>query len=296
MIIKFISSSLGWLFGWPMWAIYQITGNYGVSIIVFTILMRFFISLFKINTIRNQSINRYVQQREKEIKKEFINDRKKMEEELLKLYNNYKTSPLSRIVPTVIQISMIYGLLNVFYNPLKHILRLPAETIKTLIETASKVLENSFNSSIAQLSVIEAVSKFPESFTDTGASVIANFNMDFLGINLCSVPEWGFNITMLFPLLVFATTFIPILISIIISIKNITNKKSIKKIVLRAGLSLFFGVLLIMFSLSMPIAMSLYWIVSSIASLIASYILKKIVKEKPLIINENQCSNEKEGA
>ena len=131
MIIKFISSSLGWLFGWPMWAIYQITGNYGVSIIVFTILMRFFISLFKINTIRNQSINRYVQQREKEIKKEFINDRKKMEEELLKLYNNYKTSPLSRIVPTVIQISMIYGLLNVFYNPLKHILA-TAETIKPI--------------------------------------------------------------------------------------------------------------------------------------------------------------------
>ena len=68
MIIKFISSSLGWLWladvgnipnNWKLWRFYHSIYNFN----------EIFISLFKINTIRNQSINRYVQQREKEIRK-----------------------------------------------------------------------------------------------------------------------------------------------------------------------------------------------------------------------------------
>lgn len=280
--MNFISNLLGWLFGWPMWGIYHVVHHYGISIIVFTILMKSLLSLFQIHAIKNRGIDRYVKQRVSEIKKEYVHDGKKMEEEILKVYTEHKTSPLSRIIPLFIQIPMLYGLLNVFYNPLKHILRLPKETIATLTKTAQEALGSGFHPSTSHLSIIEAVVKKPEAFQGMDVAEIANFNMDFLGINLCDTPIFGVNLTMLFPILVLLTSLAPIVLT---TIKRIRNKAPIKQIVVSPVISLFFGSLLVLFSLTMPVAMSLYWVVSSLVAQVISFVLEKTVKEKPVILN-----------
>lgn len=59
-----------------------------------------------------------------EIQKKYANNKEKLNEELLKLYEKENYNPMSGCLPVLIQFPILFGLIDVIYYPLKHILRL----------------------------------------------------------------------------------------------------------------------------------------------------------------------------
>ena len=104
--------------GYPMQWIYSVVQNYGVSIIILTLLVRLCLLPLYSKQIKNSAKMAELQPKLKEIQTRYANNREKMNEEVSKLYEQAGTKPTSGCLPLVIQLPIIYGLFALLRNPL----------------------------------------------------------------------------------------------------------------------------------------------------------------------------------
>lgn len=131
-----IGELLGIPLGWVMYWIYEIVNNYGLSIIIFTLLSKLIMlpASYKqqLGTVRMQSLNPKLRQ----LKKQYANNPQKMQEEQQKLYQQEGVNPMGSCLPLIVTMIILYGILDVVYRPLSHILRISSDVIekaKTII-------------------------------------------------------------------------------------------------------------------------------------------------------------------
>jgi YidC/Oxa1 family membrane protein insertase len=99
--------------------IYQFIPNYGIAIILLTILIK--ILFWPLGNKSYQSMNqmRKLQPKMKEIQEKFKNDRQKMNQELMNLYRVYKVNPLGGCLPMVLQIPVFIALYRMLYQAIE---------------------------------------------------------------------------------------------------------------------------------------------------------------------------------
>lgn len=95
---------------WLMNYLYNIIPNYGVAIIILTILSK--ILLWPLGTKSYKSMNQMkkLQPLIQEIREKYKNDRKKMNEEVMRLHRTYSINPLGGCLPMVVQIPVFFAL------------------------------------------------------------------------------------------------------------------------------------------------------------------------------------------
>ncbi len=95
---------------WLMNFFYSIIPNYGVAIILLTILSK--ILLWPLGTKSYKSMNQMkkLQPLIKEIRDKYKNDRKKMNEEVMRLHRTYNINPLGGCLPMLVQIPVFFAL------------------------------------------------------------------------------------------------------------------------------------------------------------------------------------------
>ena len=97
-------------------------GNYGLAIILLTILMRLIILPLSIKQTKSMIAMQKLQPQLKEIQKKFKDDREKQGQEMMKLYKENKVSPLGGCLPLLLQLPIIFAVfdvLNSLSNPAK---------------------------------------------------------------------------------------------------------------------------------------------------------------------------------
>jgi YidC/Oxa1 family membrane protein insertase len=112
------SIDLGWswvapltrLFGWLLSALYAVVGNYGVAIIILTILVRLVTAPLTMKQMRSMERMRRLQPRIKEIQEKFSDDRQRQSEEMMRLYKQEKVNPLGGCLPMILQLPVFIGL------------------------------------------------------------------------------------------------------------------------------------------------------------------------------------------
>ena len=104
--------------GYPMQWIYSVVHNYGVSIIILTLLVRLCLLPLYSKQIKNSAQMAELQPKLKEIQTRYANNREKMNEEVSKLYEQAGTKPTAGCLPLLIQLPIIYGLFALLRNPL----------------------------------------------------------------------------------------------------------------------------------------------------------------------------------
>jgi YidC/Oxa1 family membrane protein insertase len=112
------SIDLGWswvapltrLFGWLLSALYAVVGNYGVAIIILTILVRVVTAPLTMKQMRSMERMRRLQPRIKEIQEKFSDDRQRQSEEMMRLYKQEKVNPLGGCLPMILQLPVFIGL------------------------------------------------------------------------------------------------------------------------------------------------------------------------------------------
>ncbi len=90
--------------------------DFGVSIIILTILIRIIIWPLTNKGIKNQKVLNKIQPQIGEIKKKFKNNKEEQAKALMALYSENKISPFSGFLPIIIQIPIIIALWQVFLN------------------------------------------------------------------------------------------------------------------------------------------------------------------------------------
>ena len=115
--------------GYVMKFLYGFIGNYGITIIVLTILIR--AALIPLYAKQQKSMARMTELQPKinEIQQRYANDKDKMNEKLQEVYAEGGQSPLSGCLPMAIQLPIIMGLYTLLRSPLDYMTGEGAETM-----------------------------------------------------------------------------------------------------------------------------------------------------------------------
>ena len=103
-----------WFLAMPMlWLINVINSivmNYGIAIIIMTILLRLVMWPLTRKSYTSMAAMQKMQPEMQRIQKLYANDKQRMQMEIMKLYQTHKTSPMSGCLPMLIQIPIFFAL------------------------------------------------------------------------------------------------------------------------------------------------------------------------------------------
>lgn len=276
-VIDFLIGILGYV----MYGCYFIIKNYGISIIVFTLLTKFI--LFPVSLLTQKNSIKMVQMQPElnSLKIKYIDDKDKYTDEQVALYKRYKYNPLMDIVPLLIQIVIVLGLIGVVYRPLSYVMNID----KGVIEQLKDWLVNTLNipaDNMYQLEIfrqIRAGAEVPASIPAEIVESIRGLNMNFLGIDLGLVPSFTENyVLLLIPLLAGLSAWLLCYAQNKINVLQIAQNNVVKiaTTVIMIGFSVYFCFLV-------PAGVGLYWIFGNLFAIPSMMLTNVVIPPKKYI-------------
>ncbi|MGI6626653.1 MAG: YidC/Oxa1 family membrane protein insertase [Limnochordia bacterium] len=104
-IMDLFAGPLGWLLD----QLVQLTGNYGLAIILTTIIVR--LLLFPLTISQNKSMvaMRRIQPELNEIQKKYANNKEEQQKKTMELYQKHKINPLGGCLPMLVQLPILWA-------------------------------------------------------------------------------------------------------------------------------------------------------------------------------------------
>jgi YidC/Oxa1 family membrane protein insertase len=99
--------------------IYKFIPNYGVAIIILTLLSKILLWPLGNKSYKSMAQMKKIQPLMAEIKEKYKDDKKKMNEEMMGLYKTYKVNPLGGCLPMVVQIPVFFALYRMLYGAIE---------------------------------------------------------------------------------------------------------------------------------------------------------------------------------
>lgn len=269
---------IGSLFGYVLWYAYLLVHNYGLAILVFTIVAKIILFPPSIKQQKTMAGNARLQAKIAELREKYGNNREKLNEETQKLYEKEGTSPYSGCLTTLIPMFIMIGVFYAVAYPLTNTLHLD----KTMIEQAKNVMVTIPGLNISsspmyggQIDILRYFNNFEcirDCFSGASLSVsqISDFCSSFnvFGLNLLESPSnLGFSVYLIFPGLCFLTS---VASQLVIQKLNGTgaNQQGCMKAMIFA-LPLFSAYI----AYTVPAAVGFYWICSTVLGFLQSLLL-----------------------
>lgn len=276
---------LGQLLGWLMRWCYELTASYGIAILLFTVVTK--IIMFPLSVMQQKNSIKMVKLQPdiNLIKAQYINDSAKAGEETVALYKKEGYRPFLGLVPTLIQLPLIIGVINVVYQPLRHLLAVPSEILEQLKTCTSLFLAKEQLGLAWQIDAINLLSK-PEflSFSanqglDTTylTQVLSTFQAEFFGFNLLKVPNFS-NELIVFPIIAILST---ALLCFLQNQANVLQKE--QRGFGRWGTTVIMIALAAYLSFAVPAGAVLYWTAGNLLAIGIMYLLNILINPKRYI-------------
>lgn len=278
-------SIIGTPLGYVMYGIDYVVQNYGLSLILFVIFTKIILFPLAVKQQKSTAKMSVMSKKQQELQKKYKNNKQKQQEELMKLYEQEGVNPMGGCLPMLIQMILLFGIIDVIYKPLMHIVRISSDKITA----ATKLLEKA--TSISEIEIIKEIQSgstvFNSVFTSEEILKIKDFNMSFLGINLGDTPTWT-SILVIIPILAGITAFISSYLSMKIQEKNgQAVQGSMKTMLLVMPLfSVFIG-------FTMPAGAGFYWTISNVLALAQTVIVQKFWPPEKVLANEKVSEKQK---
>ncbi|WP_283609763.1 YidC/Oxa1 family membrane protein insertase [Faecalispora anaeroviscerum] len=279
-----IGNFFGSFLGYLLWIFYQFFKNYGVAIILFTIVLKIVMFPFSIKQQKSMAANSKLSAKQKELQKKYGNDRIKMNEEMQKLYEKEGYNPASGCLPMLIPFPIMIGLYYTVVNPLSNALHLGKEAVAQAVAVLQTIpgisgtftYQNGFYNEMEIVRHFSVLRPYLTMFTDDEISKIQSLSsgFNFLGLNLLGTPTdsaavnfFGKFVSMfqtnlwLIPVLCLVSSIITQIITMRLQ-PGMQQQQGAMKMMLYV-LPLISAV----FAMSVPAAVGFYWIISTITSL-----------------------------
>ena len=278
------------IFGYVLNFIYGIVNNYGVAIIIFTILLRLILLPMNIKQQKNMKKSAKIQSKMQELQDKYSNDAVRLNQEIQNLYKEENMSPFSGCLSSILQLIIIVSMFMLVANPLTYMKHLPEEQIDGYEEQLEQMGISTTN--YIEIAIIKNLS-------DTEEDV--NINMDFLGLDLSDIPSQNYSDISVFiiPILYVITS----IISMKISTQSLSNKNKNEKVevtkeeeklmkvddknndldameAMNKNMRYMMPIMSTMVALIAPLGLALYWFVSNVVMILERIIARKVIKDK----------------
>jgi len=312
-MIAFIAN----IFGYILNFLYGLVGNYGIAIILFSILIKLIMVPISIKQQRTMKKSQKLNEEMKKIQFIYKNDPEKMNQEVMALYKREKMSPFSGCFSAIIQIVLLLSVFYMVRSPLTYMKKVDA----SVIENAKAVVEKDGNASgykeIAIINYInnqENIETIQENNENSNLEISKNeinateetkeefniddfkdelyINMNFLGLDLSKVPKENISDFKVFiiPVLYVISSFISMKLTTINSNKNnrkenlITDGSKENKEEeydpmeqTNKSMSLIMPIMSVSIAYIAPLGLALYWLMNNILIIIERQILNKFI-------------------
>jgi len=229
------------IFGYLLGLIYGVVKDYGIAIIIFTLITKLLLMPFTIKQLRSQKAMADIQPKMKEIQEKYKDNKEKQNQMLVELYKEHKYNPLSGCLPLLIQFPIIIGLFTAMRQP------------ETYVFVNNPDL-------LAQA-------------TQDAFLWIGNLSLPDLMSNIFkSGPEWFLGFPGLMPIISAALTYFQ-MSSTTTSTGGSDAMNNQMKI-----MQIFFPVMILFWGKTMSAGLILYWTVGSIFQIVQQYIMKRPAK------------------
>jgi len=275
----FINTVLGTPLGYVLYICYQFLNSYGLSILLFSIIVKLLFFPLSISAQKNSIRLLKLQPKLDDIKQRYAGEKDVINEEQYLLFKKEKYNPLKGSVPMLIQLVLILGVLQVMYNPLQHILHLNKADIDVLSVTTQQV-SGTTQGPGEQLRVIDAVwqpendAVFQEALESSSTGIAAleeikKTDLVFMGLNLGRIPSLKEPSSLLFvPLAAGLSSLALCLIQNALSPGTKHQGKASKW-----GFTIFLVAFSLYFTLVAPAGVGVYWTASNVLGIVVALIL-----------------------
>lgn len=289
-------------FAWLLSFLYDLTGNYGVSMILFAVLVQLVLLPITAKSKKSMMKMSRLQPRMQEIQQKYANDQAKQQEALRALQQEEGVSMgcggcLWSFVPLLI----LYPLLNMIREPIVYLLGETPEVAEQIIEIVKAGNASLFsgNNYYDQVVATQAIPQFAEqikaAIPGISAETLAGINFNFLGLNLGSIPEfnvfsaewvwnWAHIGLFLIPVVSAGSQLLQTFISqkmnnsVITNEKGLQDKEAAEKSQSNQSMKMMMWmmpVMSLMIGFGVPASLSIYWFVGGVVRTIEDAILTK---------------------
>ena len=278
-LMYYICYPLGYVMKWC----WELLGNYGLAIILFTLCTKIILLPVSIWVHKNSIKMVMIQPDINFIKAKYYGDRERIAEKETAMQKKKGYSPFATVVPLLLQLLLLMAVLYIVKQPLTNVLHMSSETVSALANSLGIYAEN-------QLEIIKAIQSgvATDASFDGVVSQIKPLDLSFIGLSLGIEPykAWGLY------------TLVPVIAGIsslfLCWVMNATNVLQVEQgkfskygtTVLSVGISLFLGFFVYT-------GVALYWVASNVFAIVQQYILNAAISPKKYVDYERLSESRK---
>lgn len=278
----------GSLFGYVLWAAYSFVNNFGIAIIIFTLVFKVVLFPSSVKQQKSMAANSKLQARQRALQEKYGNDKQRYNEELQKLYEKENVSPFSGCLTSLLPMFVMLGIYYSVVRPLSNVLHIAGDKVAQLTEYVNSIPGLSLNVS-SIYSEIELLRIFDSISTQSGVSNILTGDeiekikllsggFEFFGLDLLSTPKFAGGWILLIPILCLVTSVGSQVFMMLMKGNPMSQQQGCMKYMFIA-----LPVLTAWIAYTVPAAVGFYWICSTVFGFVQTLIMNKFYS--PDILN-----------
>ena len=290
------------IFGYLLQLVYHLVNNYGLAIILFTVVIKILLLPLSIKQQRSMKKSAELNEKMKVLQFKYKNDPEKLNQEMMNLYKSENMSPFSGCLTSIVQFLLLISIFYLVRSPLTYMEKIPTENINNYVQQL-KDYGKTISQVYPEIDVIRDYEFLKEKNPEDENVEKANIQMNFLGLDLSKIPQQNMSdyTVYIIPILYILSSFISIRMTTAMQEKQNKKKQEEKEVkidgttgqelvpqeennemdaVMQTNkmMSWMMPIMSISIAFVAPLGLALYWLVSNILMIAERLILDKIIK------------------
>ena len=279
--------------GFLIRVIYNLVQNYGLAIILFTIVIKLVLMPLQVKSQKAMRRQQKVQPIIAELQKKYANDQQRLQQEMMKVYKENNVGCSGGCLPLLLQFPILIGLYNVIQRPLTYIRGVDfsnSAVIEKVKNIAAAVGQNSSDVSV----IVERQQMDLATWANQLGISEWGINFNFLGLDLSETPAFSSigkllngdfsnlstTLLILIPAFAMLMTWLSSKYSQKLSGTANANNTNDQAQSMTKSMNLMMPLLTGWFTFSLPSGIGIYWIISSVMQIVQQFLITKFFEGK----------------
>ncbi len=266
-------------FAYVMRLIYSFVDNYGLTVILFTILAKLALWPLNAKSQKSMAAMQKIQPQLAQLQEKYKNDKDKLGVETMNLYKEHNINPMGGCLPMLIQFPLIIAIYNVIIKPITYLMNVDM----TVGEIVKLLQKNGFGKALTAASQqIEVLAEVAKSGLSDMIEGFVNIDFNFLGLDLSQVPqahlsEWATNFIWIIPVLSLLSAYAMSKLSSSMNSSSAANEQAQQT---QKTMLLLMPLMSGYFTLILPAGVGLYWIASNVLQMVQQVVTSAMLKKE----------------
>ena len=277
-------------FGYVMRLIYEFIGSYGLSIILFSLLVKLVTLPLTIKQKKSMFKTQRLQPKLQQLQKQYGKDQNRLREEMQNLYDKEGVTPMSGCGTTLLMFPLLIGVYGVVSQPLTYFMQLTGDQITAIAEKLSFEMSAGYGAQIGLAGKIFENFDLISNISDK----LLKVDFNFLFVNLSAVPSFKEpSLLWAIPVVAGITAYLQSQVTKWSQQRNTPVSKKKKNAdapdptaQTNAMMTWMMPAMSLYFCFIMPCGLGLYWIANNVFGIAQEYLLQKFLIDPMLETEE----------